>query len=60
MSDLLKNIVAAIADFALFFFLWLYLGLPWFVAFFISTLAIIGLWWLLAWLHGWATWLLSR
>lgn len=53
MSELTKNLIAGIADFALFFFLWLYLGIPWYFAFFISTLAIIGLWWLLAWIFDW-------
>lgn len=52
MTDLIKNGLAAIADFALFFFLWLYLGIPWGYAFFISTLVIIGLWWILAWIFG--------
>ena len=60
MSEIFKNIIAAIADFALFFFLWLYLGIPWYFAFFLSTLAIIGVWWLLAWIFGWAAWWLRR
>jgi len=54
MSNLIKNGIAAIADFSLFFFLWLYLGIPWVYAFFISTLVVIGLWWVLAWIFGWS------
>ncbi|MBT3313059.1 MAG: hypothetical protein HN390_00460 [Anaerolineae bacterium] len=55
MSDFIKNAIAAIADFALFFFLWLYMGIPWYFALLISTLAVMGLWWLLAWIFGWST-----
>ena len=56
MSDLLKNFIAAIADFGLFFTLWLCLGIPWYIAFFLSTLLIIGLWWALPWV----AWFLRR
>lgn len=54
MADLVKNILAAIADFILFFVLWLYLGIPWYYAFFLSTLVVIGFWWVLAWAIGWS------
>lgn len=55
MSNLVKNTLAGIADFALYFFLWLYLGIPWYFAFFISTLVVIGLWWVLAWIISWTS-----
>ena len=55
MSDLLKNILAGMADIILFLLLWLVWGVPWYIAFFLSTLAVIGIWWLLAWLYGWLT-----
>lgn len=55
MSYMIKNILAAIADLIFFLILWLYLGIPWYLAFFISTLIVIGLWWLLAWIYGWAS-----
>ena len=56
MTEVLKNIVAGIADFALFFLLWLYFGIPWYIAFVLSTLIVLGLWWLLAWIFGWTAW----
>lgn len=43
----MKNIIAGIADFALFFFMWLVVGIHWVVAFFLSTIIVIAVWWLL-------------
>ena len=54
MYALLKNMLAAAADFVLFFILWLWLGIPWMIAFFLSTLIVIGIWWVLAWFFGWS------
>lgn len=60
MSSFIKNTIAAIADFALFFVLWLVFGINWIVAFFLSTLIVIAVWWLLEWSIGWLRYLLGR
>jgi len=60
MTELIKNGIAAIADFILFFLLWLGLGIHWGMGFFISTIIVISVWWLLAWIFGWGSYLLKR
>ena len=60
MSGLLKNAVAAIADFIIFFILWWIFGINWMLAFFLSTLIVIAVWWILEWGIGWASYLLRR
>jgi len=60
MTELIKNGIAAIADLILFFLLWLGFGIHWGMAFFISTIIVICVWWLLAWISGWGSYLLKR
>ncbi|KAA3659473.1 MAG: hypothetical protein DWQ04_22200 [Chloroflexi bacterium] len=60
MRDLIKNGIAAIADFILFFILWLGFGINWMIAFFVSTAVIITIWWILTWGFGWGNYLLKR
>ena len=60
MKDLFANGIAAITDFILFFILWLGFGVPWMLAFFISTLIVLGTWWILSWAFGWGSYLFKR
>jgi len=46
----MKHIIAGLFDFALFFYLWLGLGIFWILAFVISTGVVWAGWWALEWL----------
>ena len=52
MHNTFKNIIAGAIDILLFIFL-VWFGVPWLLAFFISTLIIIGGWWVLSYLNAW-------
>lgn len=59
MSSPFKNVVAAVVDFTLFFILWLGFNINWIIAFFLSTLIVIAVWWIAEWSVGWASYLLG-
>jgi len=48
----MKNIIAGILDFAIFFVLWLGFRVNWMVAFFLSTSIVLLGWYALEWI-GW-------
>lgn len=52
MRNTFKNIIAGIIDIIIFVILVWY-GVPWMLAFFISTLIVIGGWWALSYLNTW-------
>lgn len=60
MTDFIKNGIAAILDFILFFILWLGFGIHWAIAFFVSTAIVISAWWILAWVFGWGNTMLKQ